>query len=592
MQNSTACSPSKADTDATGPAAPGKGVALVVDDDPTNRKILIAMMQFEGYRVIAAEDGAQAVQRFAGIPADIVLMDVMMPVMDGYEATARIKAMAGGRFVPVIFLTALQDDAALEKCIESGGDDFLVKPYKIPLLHAKIAALERIRDLHRTLETQRAEIDRMYHHMQREEEIAEHVFSGAVCSENVALPQIQAMLRPAVTFSGDLLLTAHSPSGDLHVLMGDFTGHGLSAAIGALPASEVFRAMTAKGYPIADILSAINHKLRRLLPRGMFMAACCVAIAQDLRTVSIWNANMPDVLVLDAAGRLKHRAGPEHLPLGIRPESEMTFAPARLEIEPGDRILLCSDGVLEAQSPSGERFGSERYLRAVLDRRAPDSFNAVLDALDTFCAGRGLDDDASLADIPCIQDVLGNAADAEAEAGIVPSIAVCQGRWEWTVSLHGPSLRQANPVPLAVGYLQEIGGLQQHSQQLFTVLSELYNNALDHGVLGLDSALKASGDGFMRYYEDRETRLDSLEDGFVSIQMEHRPRAQGGEIAIRVRDSGQGFDPALARMPDFEENSGFSGRGIQLIRGLCASVHYRERGTLAEAVYVYTQPEQ
>lgn len=561
-----------------------KGVALVVDDELANRRILLAMLKREGYSALLAENGAQAVQMFGENAVDIVLMDVMMPDMDGYEATRRIKALAQSRFVPVIFLTALEEEAALVKCVEAGGDDFLVKPYKMALLHAKIVALERIRVLQNTVESQNLEIRRMYNHLQREEEIAEHIFSGAVFAGNLVLPQMRTLIRSAATFSGDVVLTAHAPSGELYVLAGDFTGHGLSAAIGALPTSEVFRAMTAKGYPMPEILSAINNKLRRLLPKGMFMAGCFVVIDKDLRSVSIWNGNMPEVLVLDAQGQIKHRAGPEHLPLGIRPESEQDFSPKLFEIESGDRVLLCSDGVMEAQSADGERFGSERYLQSALQKPMAESFNAVVAALEAFCADHALADDISLVEIPCIPDILNKQVE---DAALEPRISICKGRWQWALELHGPSLRQASPVPLALSHLQEVGGLHAHSQQLFMILTELYCNALDHGVLGLSSAIKATNDGFARYYEERETRLMQLQEGFVALQVEHRPNAKGGEILIRVQDSGAGFALSAVGPVSAEDNDGYCGRGIMLLRGVCASVEYRANGTLAEAVYAY-----
>ncbi|MDH4133410.1 MAG: response regulator, partial [Gammaproteobacteria bacterium] len=125
--------------------------ALVVDDDPTNRIFLRALLEKEGYQVIVAEHGAQAIECFRTEVPEIIFMDVMMPVMNGYEATRRIKALAGDYFIPVIFLTALTDDEALARCIEAGGDDFLTKPYKQATLQSKIAAMRRIAVLQRSL---------------------------------------------------------------------------------------------------------------------------------------------------------------------------------------------------------------------------------------------------------------------------------------------------------------------------------------------------------------------------------------------------------------------------------------------------------
>ena len=116
---------------------------LLVDDDRINRVLLNAILKKEGYEVLQARM-AKATEIFREEQPDLVLMDVMMPVMDGYEATRIIKAESADRFVPVIFLTAVTDEQALATCVECGGDDFLIKPYNRVILKAKIDAMLRI----------------------------------------------------------------------------------------------------------------------------------------------------------------------------------------------------------------------------------------------------------------------------------------------------------------------------------------------------------------------------------------------------------------------------------------------------------------
>ncbi|MEW8562108.1 MAG: response regulator, partial [Candidatus Thiodiazotropha sp.] len=187
------------------------GSALIVEDEVTNRMILKALLKKRGYNVIEAENGVEAIQQFKEHAPDLIFMDVMMPVMDGYEAASEIKQLAGDQFVPIIFLTAMSDEESLARCVEVGGDDFLSKPYSFTVLSAKVKAMERIRTLHRDTRM-------LYSRMQRDQEIAEQVFSNAVVADNVALNQIHSLLKPASVFSGDLMLTAFAPSQDLHVL--------------------------------------------------------------------------------------------------------------------------------------------------------------------------------------------------------------------------------------------------------------------------------------------------------------------------------------------------------------------------------------
>ena len=191
--------------------------ALIVDDEMTNRLILRSLLNKLDYQTIEAENGLQAIELFGEEQPGIVFMDVMMPEMDGYEATRLIKQMAGQNFIPVIFLTAMTDEQSLKACIDAGGDDFLVKPYDRFLLQSKIQAMQRIANLNQ-------EVAGMYSLIHREQEIAEQVFINAIQKGNIRNPMVKSIIRPASTFSGDMILSEYSPSRDLHFLLGDFTG--------------------------------------------------------------------------------------------------------------------------------------------------------------------------------------------------------------------------------------------------------------------------------------------------------------------------------------------------------------------------------
>ena len=165
---------------------------LVVDDQATNRAILTWLLEEDGHEIFEAQDGQEAIDVYQKVDVDIVLMDVMMPVMDGLEATKQIKAIqSDGNYVPVIFLTALEDDKALSQCLESGGDDFLSKPYNDAVLKAKIAAHMRIRELTKVITKNNAELTLHNSRWQREQSIVEHIFNKALehnLSECTRLP--------------------------------------------------------------------------------------------------------------------------------------------------------------------------------------------------------------------------------------------------------------------------------------------------------------------------------------------------------------------------------------------------------------------
>jgi len=378
-------------------------------------------------------------------------------------------------------------------------------------------------------------------------------------------------------------------------MLGDFTGHGLAAALGALPASEVFRAMTAKGFSAHLILAGINKKLCNLLPTGMFFAVQFIAVNSSLEYVSVCNCGMPDILLLDGkTGDIKHRFKSQGLPLGITPNCEFADQFERAAINEGDRFLLVSDGVSEARDTADNYFGQQRMEDAIANKSDGESaLQSIKQALSQFCQDALQDDDISMAEIPCTQSILPKLHTNTLK--LIPTDDTDQGTatdsLQFSLTLMGQQLRVADPIPMLLNHLQEMEGIQNHRRNLFTLLTELYINALDHGVLKLDSALKHSLDGFTTYFTERELRLDNLTEGKVTLTVLFRHTPSGGEITITVEDSGDGFDFNAPDAPDAKESSLSSGRGIFLLKELCRSVTYHPPGNRVEVVYAWTDCE-
>lgn len=574
-----------------------KQVALVVDDALSNRLMLQQMLEEQGFQVVLAVNGEEGVQKFIHHQPSVVLMDVQMPIMDGITATRKIKELSDGYFVPVIFITASEVEEVVFRCVEAGGDDFLQRPFSAAVLSAKVGALTRIRGLYN-------EIHGLHSLRQREEEIAEQLFSNAIERGNVALDQVKIYKRPAATFSGDVQLTAFRPNGDINILLGDFTGHGLTSVIGALPLSETFRAMTRKGYAGEEILQQINRKLHGLLPVGMFLAVTLVTVSSEESRAMIWNCGMPDALIFDGQTRiLKAKVPSAEPPLGILKQLTLGY-PVVLPVTPDDRILLMSDGVNEARGPDGDMFGEQRLMSAASNGMAfGNLMDQVVFSVDAFMAGRPQDDDVSLIEIP---GALKNNSQAGMASLAVKGGLVSGGRpgnWFWELSLHADALRRINPVPILISQLQEMEGGGDHWQSVFTIATELYVNALDHGVLALDSSLKSSAEGFAEYFSERARRLDEITEGYVRISVKYTslPETNGGRIRIRIKDSGDGFDYEswLDKLIDDEENTApsessipmLSGRGIRLMLDLCEYLNYQEAGTMAEIGYAWSNEQ-
>ncbi len=563
-----------------------KGKALIVDDEPTNRLILQAHLSKQGYDIVSAVNGIDAVEKFKQESPDIIFMDVMMPEMDGYEAAMRIKTLCGDRFVPVIFLTAITDEDELAKCVAVGGDDFLTKPFSHILLKAKVDALERVRDLHR-------EVTRHHAQILRDEEIAEQLFSDVVMADNVELDKLHIMLRPAVTFSGDILMSARSPSGELYIILGDFTGHGLVAAIGALPTAEVFRTMTKKGFALSKILKELNSKLEYLLPADKFLAMGAISIAADIKSAKIWNGGIPSIVHLNSNHEILNHFPATHLALGILDEID-DEKPLHIDLKEGDDLVMYTDGVIEACDINKNMYGEERFEKHLLNSATDDIIVNIEKDLISFTDGHVQDDDISMVIIPCTKAlrVTENKDSAITEDNLENSIINfletddknVNLEWQWEFNAHATSLSRIDPVPVLLSQIQELEDIKGHRQNLFLILSELFNNALDHGILHLDSRMKSDPDGFSEYLEKREFGLQNLTNEVVKISIEKISFNNTEYLKMKIKDSGNGFD-IHEDTQGLEKNKKLSGRGINLVRELCFHVEYKGSGNEVEVVY-------
>ncbi len=496
---------------------------LVVDDTAANRQILQVFLKKLGFGVVVADDGLEAVERFLAEQPDIVLMDVMMPGLDGFEATRRIKAACGSRWVPIVYLTALDTETDLVTGLDAGGDDYLTKPVSFAVLDAKLRSLQRTLALQRTLDDTRrrseaitenivdgvitvddrgairsvnravshifgypaeelvgrpvgtlmpdedggysgglaclsaavgvtapvrgirrdgreiplelavselqleqerlfvgivrdisrrvaaerqlrdnAERLQRYHDQQEEEAaLAQQIIQRLTLREGIADPHVVHWLSPAANFSGDILIAVRSPQGRLYAMLGDATGHGLAAAISALPAVTVFYGMVRRNLPLSVMVGELNRHLRETLPAGRFFAVslCCMDCLED--SAELWVGGMPSVLQVGADGTVLRRFQSRQLALGIVDFDDAMCATETVYDTAGSQFVLYSDGLLDAAGAGGEAFGLDRLVRVLAGVACPERLAAVRGALSRHLGQRDPHDDISLLMIDC-----------------------------------------------------------------------------------------------------------------------------------------------------------------------------------------------
>lgn len=544
---------------------------LVVDDESLNRFLLTHMLAENGFKDChEAETGEQALEMAEELVPDIVLLDVVMPGMSGHDVAPKLKKLQRDTYLPVIFITALDDEESLAKCLAVGGDDFVGKPFNKTILSAKLKAHARTRMLSKRAQKQNRELQFHQQHIEREHAIVEHIFSNVLTLNKRLTKFIDYHLAPASNFNGDMLLVERSPNAGLYFLLGDFTGHGLASAIGAIPVSRAFQTMAEKGISVGEMADTLNKTLLDFLPAGMFFAAAIIEVAESGKTFDIWNGGLPHLMLCGNDGKIKTRFHSNHMALGILDPEDFENESERCEAEYGDRIIGYTDGVIELANNDGEML-AEEGLEAWIESSPGINTERLMEMVESYRVKGDQADDITM----FIYEMQ--------ELGLTRRVAeLPKAPFNLQVVVDQSSFASVNPVTEIIDMLSGQASFYGLRSNIFTVISELYNNALDHGILKLESELKDSPEGFMEYFMARESRLEELESGEIDISVKYL--MEPPRLLFSIKDSGDGFDYSnLMSEADSDHNFG---RGVALVKELCDGLDYSEKGTKVEAIFL------
>jgi serine phosphatase RsbU (regulator of sigma subunit) len=416
--------------------------------------------------------------------------------------------------------------------------------------------------------------------LKREYEIASTVFSKVMHNEEIECTNMKHLLSPMDVVGGDHVLCAPKPSGGMYTFLGDFTGHGLSAAIGAIPVADTFYAMTDKNFSICDIVAEINHKLKATLPPVIFLAACLTELNYEKGTLTVWNGGIPDMLVVGKNGVIKNRLPSRHLPLGVVDNNKLDLDVEICNVEEGDRIYIYSDGVIETSNPGGEMFGQERFEAFLQNNYDKEGIlDKISSDLQTFRSDAPQQDDITIVEVTCAPWRVLSLEDESARR----KKAAYDG-WNLSLKFDADTLRTIDVPSFLIKLIEEDMKLSEHKENIFLIMKELVTNALEHGLLKLPSEMKKSIEGFEQYVTARQEALDVLSEGWVKVNLEFFPIAKGGKLLVRVEDTGTGFN-YQQRLSDLADNLSFAGRGIPLVLSICKEVTYHGNGNRVQAVY-------
>ncbi|MDD4880526.1 MAG: fused response regulator/phosphatase [Gallionellaceae bacterium] len=556
---------------------------LVVDDTPADVAQLEAVARQLGHAVIVAGDGIEAIEKYRSASPDLIFMDILMPGLDGIEAARQVRALPCDRWVPIVFFAAPDSMAGILRGLEAGGDDYLVKPPDLQVIRAKIKAYARALTLQDESRRYARELAAWRDDAEEQSQLGQYIIGRLLDSAGLRDPMVQWLNTPAQSFSGDLVCASRGPGDILYLMLADAAGHGLSAALTALPLTQVFHGMVAKGFPIHTIAEELNGKLKAFLPIDRFVAASLVALDTRNQTIEIWNGGNPDVLFINDQGEVAMRWPSRHPPLGILPPALFSGATEVVSYQHPGEMVLFSDGIIEAENPDGQRLNMHGLEALLAQAPSGERLPAIEAGVARQLAGRREHDDLSA--IVVKVPIERRQTVRSSQAASAPDRHVSE--WRMELSWGPEELRSMDVVPALLGFMGQIKGLQTHQGQLFLILAELFNNALDHGVLGLDSRTKSLDGGFERYLEEREGHLNDLRDGRIDMAF-HRHLHDGRTVLdIRIKDSGVGFDWS-AFLDSSNDDQGLyqtHGRGIRLVRNLCQELSYGDNGSAVFARY-------
>ena len=362
---------------------------LIVDDAKANVDILVEALRGE-HTLSVALDGEGALRAVEKSAPDLVLLDIVMPGLDGYEVCRRLRADPATREIPVMFLSSLEDVRDKARGFELGANDYLTKPFEILEVKARVRSLLKAK----------AYADAVRAAQERDLAIAREIQMGILPSDLASVTagsglDVHATIEPARHVGGDLFEVLRVSDDRVVLALGDVCGKGIPAALFMAVTVTLLRTLARQCQGPGEILKRLNEELAAQNPRGMFVTMVCLEVRGGRVTCA--NAGHDAPLLAGRAGPPRPVFPSSGTVLGLFPGQE--YGNESLDLDPGDGILLYTDGVTEAADGTGALFGQERLQACLAHGGAPtaaETVTRVLAAVRAFAGGAPQSDDITI----------------------------------------------------------------------------------------------------------------------------------------------------------------------------------------------------
>jgi len=328
-----------------------------------------------------------------------------------------------------------------------------------------------------------------------------------------------------------------------------------------LPVNRAFREMALQGWAVPEIVEELNKVLLQFLPGDMFMAAVVAEVSADGSKITLWQGGMPKVLRLCGTGEQVQSFPSEHMALGILDADDFDENSNTFDLSENDKLVICSDGLIEVADEDGQ-FLNESGVEQWCKNNPVFKAQQLVDYAKSFSNSEEFHDDVS---VVIFKSQKISKPHTYLVDDAIPSHV--------SIQLNEVHLKRDDVLQRVLQIAGQCSGVQYIRSTLYTLLSEMFSNALEHGILKMDSSIKQCPDGFILYYEEREKQLNQLTHATIEIEIESLP-SKGG-VTISVKDSGDGFD--FSSMPATSDEVSH-GRGISLIQALSQDVSFEDGG--------------
>ncbi|MGD9281359.1 MAG: SpoIIE family protein phosphatase [Desulfobacterales bacterium] len=365
---------------------------LLVDDNPTNLQVLYQTLETTGCKLLVAKNGETALSIAQKASPDLILLDIMMPDIDGFEVCRRLKDNPDTAGIPVIFLSALTDTKDKVQGLQLGAVDYVSKPFQPEEVIARV-------NTHLTIHRLKREVEQKKDALEDELKAASDVQCRLLPKK---LPKI-AGLKLAVHYEtslyagGDYYDIAKLADNRWGFLVADAEGHSAPAAVMMAMTCALFRSYPEPPVEPGELLFFLNQHLCKVADPS-FVTALYIVYDADHRHLKIARAGHPPPMIYRSAEKKAVEYSCSGVfPMGVDPYDQVPVAEA--ELQPGDRILMYTDGITERFSMDGNTYGEERLLRQLEgggNIQPEELLTAIMKDVDAFANGRPADDDQAL----------------------------------------------------------------------------------------------------------------------------------------------------------------------------------------------------